>query len=76
MSRILTFGWRDCLPVVLAGREGVGGVGMGVATTVGVAEVGGATVCVKKYANIFTQSFDIMKEQVNKAIQTRAIRER
>ena len=46
---MLTFGWRDCLLVVLAGREGVGGVGMGVATTVGMPGVGGATVCVKKY---------------------------
>ena len=64
MSCILAFGWRDSLLVVLAGREGVGGVGMGVATTVGMAGVGGATVCVKKYTNTFTQSFDTMREQM------------
>ena len=45
---VLTFGWRGCLLEVLAGREGVGGVGMGVAKTVGVAGVGGATICVRK----------------------------
>ena len=49
---VLTFGWRGCLLAVLArvpaGREGVGGVGMGVAKTVGMAGVGGAIVCVSK----------------------------
>ena len=64
MSCVLTFGWRDCLLVVLEGREGVGGVGMGVTTTVGMAGVGGATICVKKYANSFTQRFDITREQM------------
>jgi hypothetical protein len=50
MYHVLTFGRRDCLLAVLAGKEGVGGVGMGVAKTVGVAGVGGATVCVHKFA--------------------------